>query len=114
MAEITWHKDNRPRYSKETATINGKTFKTILREEAVSANGRVQRFKTNRVIRDLLDAATAAKKLDLNDIWIRAAKGAYCKAEMQQFYRLIGYSVCGFSEVFVDDEVGSSMWKDKS
>jgi hypothetical protein len=109
MAQIEWHKDNRPGHSRETAIVNGKNFKTILID---GEDGQtVQRFRPNRIVRDLVDAAREGKKLDLNDLWIRAARGAYCKAEMHQLYRLIGYSICGFSEVFEDDEVDSSMWK---
>lgn len=107
MPDIRWHKDNRPRYSKETATVNGRVFPTVL----IQLEGKVQRFRANRIVRDLLDAATKGKKLDLNEIWITAHKGGYSRDEMHELYRLIGYSICGFSEVFLGDRVDSSMWK---
>lgn len=107
MPDIRWHKDRRPKYSKETATVNGHVFPTVL----VKGTSRVQRFRANKVVRDLLDAATEGRKLDLNEIWITAQKGSYSRDEMHELYRLIGYSVCGFAEVFPGDRVGSSMWK---
>lgn len=101
--KFSWHPDNRPK-PKGYATINRKRFPTVLVD-------KVQRFPANRIIRDLVDAARDGLKLDLNEIAIRAAKGMYSKEEMHELYRLIGYSVCGFSEVFEDDRIGSSMWK---
>jgi hypothetical protein len=101
---FNYSKDTRPKPNGHYATINRKRYATVLVDN-------VQRFPQNRIIRDLLDAAQAGQKLDLNGIAIRAANGAYCKEEMRELYRLIGYSVCGFSEVFEDDKIGSSMWK---
>lgn len=102
--QLDWKDDDRPKPNGHYATINRKRFPTVLVD-------KVQRFPENRIIRDLVDAARDGKKLDLNEIAIRAHRGNYCKAEMHELYRLIGYSVCGFSEVFEDDSIGSSMWK---
>jgi len=101
--QFHYHPDNRPK-PKGWATINRKRYPTVLVE-------KVQRFPANRIIRDLVDVARDGRKMDLNEIVIRAAHGAYCKEEMHELYRLMGYSVCGFSEVFEDDLIGSSMWK---
>ena len=102
MPNIKWTKDTR-RY-KGTATISGKKYRTVM-------DGTVQRFKSNRVISVILDSASAGLKLDLNEIWIMAQNGCYSKEEMMELYRLIGYSVCGFSEVFAQCSVESSLWK---
>ena len=102
--DFTWSQDNRPKPNGHYATINRKRYPTVTVE-------KVQRFPANRIIRDLVDAARDGRKLDLNEIITRAADGAYCKEEMHELYRLMGYSVCGFSEVFETDSIGSSTWK---
>lgn len=102
--ELDWYPDNRPKPDGHYARINRKRYPTVM-------VGKVQRFQVNRIIRDLLDAAREGRKLDLNDIAVRAGNGGYCKEEMHELYRLIGYSVCGFADVFVDDSVGSDLWK---
>lgn len=99
--------DVRPK-PKGWAKINGKKYPTVLVGEPP-----VQRFPANRIIRDLVDAAREGRRLDLNEIVVRADRGSYSKEEMHELYRLMGYSVCGFSEVFEDDLVDSSMWKRK-
>jgi hypothetical protein len=101
--EFRWHPDNRPKLNGHYATINRKRYPTVTVD-------RVQRFRANRIVRDLLDAARDGHKLDMNMIIVRAAHGDYCKEEMHELYRLIGYSVCGFSEVFEGDSVGSDLW----
>jgi hypothetical protein len=103
IMQVEWHEDDRPKPDGHYATINRKRFPTV----TVS---KVQRFRSNRVVRDLLDAARQGRKLDLNEIAIRAGHGAYSKDEMHELYRLIGYSVCGFSEAFEDDSIGSDLW----
>lgn len=90
--------------AKNYATINRKRFKTVM------VDG-VQRFPVNRIVRTLLDRAKEGKKYDLNEIMSRYCMGEFSKDEMHEFYRLIGYSVCGFSEVFDEDSVSSPVWK---
>lgn len=101
--DLEWSPDNRPKSDGSYATINRKRYPTVMVD-------KVQRFPENRIIRDLVDAVRDGQKLDFNEIARRADQGKYCKAEMHELYRLIGYSVCGFSEVFETDSVGSSMW----
>lgn len=60
----------------------------------------VLRFVANPIVRDLLDAATAAKVMDLNTIAVAAQlHGNYSKQDQQQFAQLIGYSLSGYSEL---------------
>jgi hypothetical protein len=107
--DIKWSADNRPKFSKETATVGGKVFPLIL----VDREGdKVPAFRSNRIVRDLLDAATTGKKYDLNEIWGRAGSGGYCKEEMLEFYRLIGYTMCGYGEIFDREPLNCSMWCD--
>lgn len=102
--EFPWLEDNRPKPDGHYATINRKRYPTVTVD-------KVQRFRSNRIIRDLLDSATNGRKLDLNQIVTNASNGLYCKEEMHELYRLIGYSVCGFSECFPDDSVNSDLWE---
>lgn len=65
---------------------------------AVVDPNKVLRFKGNRIVRDLLDAASSKQKLDLNMIW--ANQDNYSREEFLDLYRLIGYSAAGYSEIF--------------
>jgi len=109
--DIDWYPDNRPPLSKETATVNGEVFPLILKP---NEDGHPRpAFRMNRVVRDLLDAVSAGKKYDLNDIWMRAGSGNYCKEEMLEFYRLIGYTMTGYSEIFEPEDLNCSLWCDE-
>lgn len=54
------------------------------------------RFKGNSVVRWLYDQAAAGIKADLNDIW----RHGFPVADMQEFYRLLEYSVSGYGDIF--------------
>jgi hypothetical protein len=60
----------------------------------------VLRFKENKIVSDLLDLASK-HGLSLNDIAYRD----YSNEDRQQLAQLIGYSLCGYSELqsYVDD-----------
>lgn len=88
------------------AKINGVKYPTVV------VDG-VQRFRENRIIRDLVDAGREGRRLDLNEIAIRTDKDRYSRHEQQELYRLIGYSICGFAEVFDEDEIQSSDWQEE-
>jgi hypothetical protein len=85
----------------------------------VLADDNVVRFKGNRIVRAFLAAAQEGKKLDLNDIAIKAAHGEFTDAEQMQFAQLIGYSVSGFGDLsYVDrkvlrraDLIADKVWK---
>jgi hypothetical protein len=64
----------------------------------------ILRYKVNKVVRHLLDIAQRAHVLDLNKIWLMYAEGEFTRADMKQFYQLIGYSVSGYGDVFCDDD----------
>lgn len=63
------------------------------------------RFRCNAIIRDLVDAAREGKKLDMNDIALRTGSGRYTKNDQRELYRLIGYSIGGYGEIFLDDDI---------
>lgn len=80
-------------------SINGDVFPTVRLDEG-NAPYKTQRFVKNRIVRDLLDAASEGHKLDLNEIALRHAYHKYTRDELMELYRLIGYSVDGFCEIF--------------
>ena len=58
-------------------------------------------FKSNRIVYDLLDAATSGERMDMNTIFL----GDYTQEDREQFAQLIGYSVSGYHELsYVSDE----------
>ena len=81
--------------------VNGKEYET----EMV---GEVQRFKGNRIIQTLLTTSS----LDMNKIAEFHQIGLFTDEEKRELYRLIGYSVCGYSEIFEDDKIENPMWDD--
>lgn len=64
----------------------------------------VLRWRENRIISDLLLAAQPI--LDLNKISARTQTGRYSEMERRELYRLIGYSLCGYMDVFGEPNVG--------
>lgn len=63
----------------------------------------VIRFKRNQIVRDLLDGAVR----DINGIVERG----YSQEDRDQFFQLIGYSVCGYCDLsFVSDESKDAAW----
>lgn len=69
----------------------------------VKTESGVVRFKENRIVSDLLEAARGTRHLDLNQIAIDYARGKYTQAEMMQVAQLIGYSVSGFGDLSYAD-----------
>jgi hypothetical protein len=59
----------------------------------------VLRFRANRVVRFLLDHAKQGEECNLNDLWAFAEAAEVYREEMQEFYRLIGYSLSGYGEI---------------
>lgn len=61
----------------------------------------VIRFKENKIVRALLDAATKAGDLDMN----AQARMGFSPEDRRQFAQLIGYSVSGYGDLsYVDPE----------
>lgn len=110
--DIDWYQDNRPKLTNETATVNGEVFPLVLRKPDDDGHPRPA-FQTNRIVRDMMEAAREGKKYDLNDVWERAFNGGYCKEEMLEFYRLIGYTISGYGEIFEHEDLNCSLLCDK-
>jgi len=65
----------------------------------------VERFKRNRIINDLVDAACDGRLgPGLNTVAKGARTGKYTQNERAELYRLIGYSVSGFGDCFPQNE----------
>jgi len=56
---------------------------------------RIVRWKANSVVRVMID-----KYVDLNDLWVDFQVGTMPVEDMATVYRMMGYSLCGFVEVF--------------
>lgn len=54
------------------------------------------RYRPNRVIKFLYQT----KGCDLNTVWAAYTNGAFSLEEMMEFYRLIGYTLEGFEEIW--------------
>jgi len=75
--------------------INGEPFEAIVDEKGTL------RFKRNNVVRDLADQGIQLPNaLDYNKIWEKFYDKEYTIEEVMELYRLIGYSIFGFWEVF--------------
>ena len=98
------------------ATINGVIHKTVIDDRGV------QRFQQNRIVRDLLTATTymdkdgrwlpvpiGATRISLNEIAMATGDGRYTGGEWRELYRLIGYSIGGYGEIFPDDEIDNPL-----
>ena len=58
---------------------------------------RVVRWKANSVVRVMID-----KYVNLNDLWVDFQIGKMPVEDMATVYRMMGYSLCGFVEIFGD------------
>lgn len=64
----------------------------------------IARFKGNEVVDFLLDQAKRGRRCDLNDLFARFNQSdSHLVADLRQLYRLIGYSVSGYGDVFPED-----------
>lgn len=59
----------------------------------------VVRFRAQPVVRWLLGRAESGVKTDMNDICL----AGFEQEDLMEFYRLIGYSIAGFEEVFCEE-----------
>ncbi len=64
-------------------------------KDVVQVDGEL-RYRKNVVIRWLLDFGD----VDINKIWTTHNAGAFTTEDMMEFYRLIGYSLNGFEEIW--------------
>lgn len=59
------------------------------------------RFKANAIINFLLDQGRLGRKFDLNTIPF----DVFPQEDVEQFYQLMGYSLCGYEEIsLISDE----------
>jgi hypothetical protein len=56
---------------------------------------RIVRWKANSVVRVMID-----KYVNLNDLWVDFQVGKMPVEDMATVYRMMGYSLCGFVEIF--------------
>jgi hypothetical protein len=75
--------------------VSGKRYPTIIDDHGV------QRFRTNKAVKFAIDA------IDMNVLWMSNPP----KNHLREMYRMIGYSVCGYAEIFPGDSISNPMWK---
>ena len=86
--------------------INGKEYTTVIDSDGV------QRFKANSIVRHIVD-----RYVDLNDLWLdfNHSKNMIIE-DMMLFYADMGYSVCGFLDIFNSEkvpnlEINNPLWE---
>ena len=85
-----------------TVKIDGKEYETTIIND-------VQRFKTNSVIRYLVDS----KQVDLNRLSADYQEGEFTKKDYMEFVMMLGYSVSGLLDLehFNDVEIYNPLWE---
>lgn len=68
----------------------------------VAADGCI-RFKANPYVRFLYDEAAAGRVCSLNELIRKGHEEKWPRSELRQLYRLMGYSVSGYGDVFPRD-----------
>ena len=56
----------------------------------------VLRFKRNVAIQYCID------HISLNDMWVESSRNRWPITDLMTIYRMMGYSLCGFMEIFED------------
>ena len=84
-----------------TILVDRRPFMTYIDEH------NVQRFYHNEVVCFLFDSG----KLDLNQLSIDHQQGKFSKDHYMKFYMELGYSVCGFCDVFDGLEILNPVWE---
>lgn len=85
-----------------TIKVDNRLYSTIIDD-----NG-IQRFIANNVLVYLLSNSPA---VILNDIALEYQYGKITKQSYQEFHMLIGYSVCGFQDLWPDANIENSAWE---
>ena len=88
------------------AKVRGKRYALDL-----DPGSRAHRFPGNRIVRDVLDAATEGRKFNLNNIAGKHGAGDYTLDEIVEFYTLIGYSTNGLGEIFTRIKIETCEWE---
>jgi hypothetical protein len=83
--------------------VEGRRRKTVIDAEGV------QRFPRNKLMCYLYDRHPG----QMNDLWIayqNGGPGAPTFEELMRFHMQIGYSVCGFADVFPKASIFNPLW----
>ena len=83
--------------------INGKEIETTIDESGI------QRLPHNRIISHLMRTHST---LDYNTLSWKVQEGEFSEEERRFIYQNVGYSVCGYADIFPDDEIENPMWED--
>jgi hypothetical protein len=64
---------------------------------------RSLRFKQNKAVRFAMDALCHSR-VNLNHLCIAAQREGWPLEDVRMFYRMSGYSLCGFLEIFIQGD----------
>jgi len=80
--------------------INGKSIETTVDKRGV------QVLPNHRVIRALMENA----RVDLGKLMELVTQGCIPENDIRFIYQNIGYSVCGYADMFPGDEIENPLW----
>lgn len=77
----------------------------VVEDPPEPSGNRVLRFKADPMTRWIVDVAMSGSggRLTIHDLWVAFQNkhgGRWSRKKMMRFYREMGYSLCGFGEVF--------------
>jgi hypothetical protein len=83
----------------------------IFNHDIIETNAHIWRFKHNALMRAMIE--DDGFRVSLNDIWIKYARKRFTSEELMKFYMQIGYSLCGFCDIFDSNEIKEMIKKHK-
>lgn len=87
--------------------INGKKIITVIDD------GGVQRLPNNKVLAYLVRGQAGSGTFGMNKLWSFHDSGMFSEEDVRFVYQNIGYSVCGYSEIFGKDKIENPLWRKK-
>lgn len=83
--------------------INGVEIETVIDERGV------QRLPRNKVIDFMMDCHFHNYNWLAEEVY----KGRFSQEERRMIYQNVGYSLCGYMDVFTEDEVENPLWDEE-
>jgi hypothetical protein len=87
-----------------TVLVDGLPCETIIDKDGV------QRFRQNGALCWFVETATAGYRADMDELAFACHLGVFSKEDYAEIYRLLGYPVSDFREIFEDAEIENPIW----
>jgi predicted nucleic acid-binding protein len=84
---------------------------TIFNHDIIETDAHIWRFKHNALMSAMVEED--GFRVSLNDVWVKYARKRFTKEELMKFYMQIGYSLCGFNDIFDSNEIAEMIKKHK-